>query len=76
MTEFSRFPQGTRIVQVVEIETPAIPEVSYIWLKEELQKVYGQNTGLRELSLEEIEKILQKVALKNPFSFEKFVFMV
>ena len=57
MTEFSRFPQGTRIVQVVEIKTPAIPEVSYIWLREELQKVYGQNTGLRELSLEQIDKM-------------------
>lgn len=57
MTEFSRFPQGTRIVQVVEIKTPEIPEVGYLWLRQEIEKMYDQKSGLRELSLEQIERM-------------------
>lgn len=57
MTEFLRFPQGTRIVQVVEIKIPEIPEVGYLWLRQEIEKMYDQKSGLRELSLEQIERM-------------------
>lgn len=45
MTEFLRVWNGVRVVQVVEIKTPEIPEIGYLWLRQEIEKMHDQKSG-------------------------------